>query len=190
MPELSYVGKSVPRVDAPEKVTGRAVYILDLQLLRMLTGKLKASEVPHAKIKNIDTSRAEKLPGVRIVLSAEFWTGYYESALGEDELLTEVDPLPPGFGTAYTRFTTRSKEDKPCISISAVMATEGDGKTCREARLGLGGVEAVFRRLTAAEEALKGKELTRKAIDEVLSKTLDDLEPLSDIRVSDDYRRR
>ncbi len=64
MSELAYVGKSVPRVDAPEKVTGRAVFTLDLQLPRMLTGKLKASEVPHAKIKNIDTSRAEALPGV------------------------------------------------------------------------------------------------------------------------------
>ncbi len=71
MSELAYVGKSVPRVDAPEKVAGLAVYTLDLQLPKMLFGKLKASEVPHARIKNIDTSRAEKLPGVRLVLTAE-----------------------------------------------------------------------------------------------------------------------
>jgi putative selenate reductase molybdopterin-binding subunit len=71
MAELSYVGKSVPRVDAPEKVAGSAVFTLDLQLPRMLTGKLKASDVPHAKIKNIDTSRAEALPGVMCVLTGE-----------------------------------------------------------------------------------------------------------------------
>ncbi|MEE9257661.1 MAG: xanthine dehydrogenase family protein molybdopterin-binding subunit [bacterium] len=71
MSELAYVGKSVPRVDAPEKVAGRAVFTLDLQLPRMLTGKLKASEVPHAKIKNIDTSRARALPGVMCVLTGE-----------------------------------------------------------------------------------------------------------------------
>ena len=71
MPELAYIGKSIPRVDAPEKVTGRAVYTLDLQLPKMLFGKLKASEVPHALIKNIDTSRAEALPGVRLVLTGE-----------------------------------------------------------------------------------------------------------------------
>ncbi len=71
MSDLAYVGKSVPRVDAPEKVTGRAVYTLDLQLPRMLIGKLKASDVPHARIKNIDTSRAAKLPGVKLVLTEE-----------------------------------------------------------------------------------------------------------------------
>ena len=71
MPELAYIGKSVPRVDAPEKVTGRAVYTLDLQLPKMLYGKLKASEMPHALIKNIDTSRAEALAGVRLVLTGE-----------------------------------------------------------------------------------------------------------------------
>ncbi len=71
MPELSYIGKSVPRVDAPEKVTGRAVYTLDLLLPRMIFGKLKASPLPHARIKNIDTSRAERHPGVRLVLTSK-----------------------------------------------------------------------------------------------------------------------
>ena len=47
-----------------------------------------------------------------------------------------------------------------------------------------------FRRLAAAEEGLKGRELTRGVIDEVLSGTLGDLEPLTDIRASDAYRRQ
>jgi len=152
-----------------------------------------ASDPPAALLVLEARMRAKKTDGSdRMIPAQEFWTSYYESALEEDELLTEIeiDPLPTGFRTAYTRFTTRSKEDKPCISVSAAVATEGDGKTCREARLGLGGVEAVFRRLTAAEDALKGCELTRDAIDEVLSKALDDLEPLSDTRASGDYRRQ
>ncbi|MFP6891757.1 MAG: xanthine dehydrogenase family protein subunit M [Nitrospinota bacterium] len=128
----------------------------------------------------------------RAIPASEFWTDYYETALEEDELLTaiEIDPLPEGMRTAYTRFTTRSKEDKPCISISVAVAAGDDGKTCREARIGLGGVEAVFRRLRAAEEALQGKELAREAIDEALAGTLGDLEPLTDIRASDSYRRQ
>ncbi|MCE2454167.1 MAG: hypothetical protein J4F48_15450, partial [Nitrospinae bacterium] len=64
MAELSYIGKSVPRVDGPEKVTGRAMFTLDLQLPKMLHGRLLGSPLPHARIKNIDTSRAERLPGV------------------------------------------------------------------------------------------------------------------------------
>ena len=137
--------------------------------------------------------RAKKTDGSeRVVPAVEFWTDYYECALGPDELLTEIeiDPLPEGFRTACTRFTTRSKEDKPCISISAAVAVEADGLTCREARIGLGGVEAVFRRLSAAEAGLAGKELRREVIDEVLAGALEDLDPLTDIRASDAYRRQ
>ena len=128
----------------------------------------------------------------RVIPATEFWTDYYECALDEDELLCsiEVDPLPDGFRTAYTRFTTRSKEDKPCVSISTAVLTEDDGKTAREVRIGLGGAEAVFRRLTAAEEGLRGKELSQENIDAVLADTLADLEPLTDIRASGDYRKQ
>jgi len=141
----------------------------------------------EARMKARSTNGSE-----RIIPAAEFWIGYYECALRPDELLTgiEFDPLPPGFRTGYTRFTTRSKEDKPCVSISAAVAVEADGITCREARIGLGGVEAVFRRLASVEEGLKGTALTRKSIDGVLTHALGDLDPISDIRASGDYRRQ
>ena len=71
MAELAYVGKSVPRVDAPEKVMGRAMYTLDLLLPKMLHGKLKASPLPHARIVRIDTARAARLPGVKLVLTGK-----------------------------------------------------------------------------------------------------------------------
>lgn len=63
-----FVGKSYPRVDK-DKVTGRAAYINDIKLPRMLYGKILYSSRPHARIKNIDTSRAEKLQGVRSVIT-------------------------------------------------------------------------------------------------------------------------
>ncbi len=152
-----------------------------------------ASDPPAALLVLGARMKARKTDGSeRVIPASGFWTGYYECSLAPDELLTEIeiDPLPPGFRTAYTRFTTRSKEDKPCISISVAVATESDGKTCKEARIGLGGVEAIFRRLTAAEEGLAGKELTRSAIDKVLAGALEDLDPLTDIRASDSYRRQ
>jgi carbon-monoxide dehydrogenase medium subunit len=152
-----------------------------------------ASDPPAALLVLEARMEVKKTDGrSRAIPAQDFWTGYYETSLGDDELLTGVaiNSLPPGFRTAYTRFTTRSKEDKPCISISAALAVEEDGLTCREARIALGGVETVFRRLSAAEEGLKGRELTREVIDEVLSGALEDLEPLTDIRASDDYRRQ
>jgi xanthine dehydrogenase molybdenum-binding subunit len=66
-----FVGKEHARPDAADKATGRAVYVSDLVRPGMLYGKIKFSEHAHARIVHIDTSRAERLPGVRAVL-----TGY------------------------------------------------------------------------------------------------------------------
>ena len=66
---LKLVGRPVPRVDGPEKVTGRARFTHDVRLPGMLHGKILRSPHPHARIKRLDTSKAERLPGVRLVLS-------------------------------------------------------------------------------------------------------------------------
>jgi len=71
MKALSIVGKSVPRVDGLEKVTGRAKYCVDVELSRMLHAKVLRSKYPHANILSIDTSEAERLPGVKAVITAE-----------------------------------------------------------------------------------------------------------------------
>lgn len=71
MAELSVVGKSVPRVDAFEKVTGKAKYCADFRIPGMCYGKLLRSPHPHARIVRIDTSKAEKLYGVRAVLTGK-----------------------------------------------------------------------------------------------------------------------
>jgi CO/xanthine dehydrogenase Mo-binding subunit len=69
MEELSSVRSSVHRVDGIEKVTGAARYANDFTLPRMLYGKVLRSPYPHARIINIDVSWAEKLPGVKAVLT-------------------------------------------------------------------------------------------------------------------------
>lgn len=63
------MGKSIPRVDALAKVTGRAKYVADIRLPGMLYGKILRSPLPHAKIKSIDTSQAWKLPGVEAIIT-------------------------------------------------------------------------------------------------------------------------
>jgi CO/xanthine dehydrogenase Mo-binding subunit len=71
MGELSIVGKSIPKLDAVDKATGRVQYIQDLKRPGMLYGKILYSKYPHAKIASIDTSRAKRLPGVRVVLTGD-----------------------------------------------------------------------------------------------------------------------
>ena len=68
--ELKYVGRSVPRVDGVEKVTGKAKFLGDLVVPGMLHGKILRSTYPHARILSIDTSKAEALNGVVAVLTA------------------------------------------------------------------------------------------------------------------------
>ena len=69
MSNLLYVGKGTPRTIEIDKVTGRAIYINDLKLPGMLYGKILYSKYAHARIKKIDASKAEVLPGVRAVLT-------------------------------------------------------------------------------------------------------------------------
>jgi xanthine dehydrogenase YagR molybdenum-binding subunit len=64
---LRVVGKPVPRVDARDKVTGKAKYTRDLKLPTMLYGVIIRSPYPAAQIRKVDTSRAEKMPCVRAV---------------------------------------------------------------------------------------------------------------------------
>lgn len=63
------IGRSMPRIDGPEKVTGAAKYTGDLKFPNMLFGKILTSPHAHARILSIDTSGAEKLPGVKAVIT-------------------------------------------------------------------------------------------------------------------------
>jgi len=71
MEQYSHIGKSILRVDAPDKVTGEAVYSCDINVPGMLVGKCKRSPHPFARIVSIDIGKALKLPGVRAVITAE-----------------------------------------------------------------------------------------------------------------------
>lgn len=67
---MRVVGRSLPRMDAPGKVTGTAVYAADFALPGMLVGRVFRSTEPHARLVRLDVTRARALPGVRAVLTA------------------------------------------------------------------------------------------------------------------------
>jgi 4-hydroxybenzoyl-CoA reductase alpha subunit len=69
--KYSVIGTRVHRVDGPEKVTGSAKYTFDITLPNMLYGKILRSPHPHARILNIDTSQAEKLIGVKAIVTGK-----------------------------------------------------------------------------------------------------------------------
>jgi len=71
METLYTVGKDVPRIDAKVKATGDALFTADLTFPNMLWGGMLRSPLPHAKILNIDTRKAERLPGVKAVITGK-----------------------------------------------------------------------------------------------------------------------
>jgi CO/xanthine dehydrogenase Mo-binding subunit len=66
-----YVGKGIPRIDAFEKITGMTRFVADMEVPGMLYGKFLRSPHAHARIVKIDTSRAEKYPGVVAVITGQ-----------------------------------------------------------------------------------------------------------------------
>lgn len=89
------VGRSMPRVDAAEKLSGEAVYVGDMTVPGMLHGKVLRSPLPHARIRGIDTTAAAALPGVVAILT------------GAD--LLDIDPH---FGHAI--------KDRPIVALDRV----------------------------------------------------------------------
>jgi carbon-monoxide dehydrogenase large subunit len=65
------VGRNEPRIDGTIKATGKAEFVGDLRLPDMLYGKLLRSIHPHAKILNIKTEKARKVPGVKAIVTAQ-----------------------------------------------------------------------------------------------------------------------
>ena len=86
--EYRVVGKRPIRPDGVDKVTGRAQYGADINLVGLLQGKILRSPHAHARIVSIDTSRAEALPGVKAVVTSQDLplAGYSKEELGGDYL--------------------------------------------------------------------------------------------------------
>jgi len=68
--EFNIVGKKMPRVDGLDKALGVARYVSDISVPGMLVGKILRSPWPHARVMNIDTSRALRKAGVKAVITA------------------------------------------------------------------------------------------------------------------------
>jgi xanthine dehydrogenase molybdenum-binding subunit len=79
VPEYSALGKRPPRVDAVDKVTGRALYSADITLPNMLHGKVLRSPHAHARIMRLDTTRVRAMEGVMAVVTAADVPGLQES---------------------------------------------------------------------------------------------------------------
>ncbi len=99
--QFAFVGHSVPKIDAVDKVLGKAIYSEDMSFPDMLFGRVLWAGVPHAVIENIDVSRAKDMNGVACVLTARDIPGRNlygiafqdQSALAEEKVRYAGDPV-------------------------------------------------------------------------------------------------
>src|SRR6266404_3887000 len=92
--DFSIIGKPIAMIDAAGKTTGAGKYTDDLSVSGMLSGKILHSPHPHARIKNIDTTRAEKLEGVvAVVVGGDAPNPYGILPVGHDEHVLALDKV-------------------------------------------------------------------------------------------------
>ena len=92
--DYQVVGRAEPRLDGEEKVTGRAIYTVDVQLPAMAQGKILRSPYAHARLARVDGSRAEKLPGVYAVITRDDQRGLgMFGAAYKDQTIVAVDKV-------------------------------------------------------------------------------------------------
>ena len=119
--------------------------------------------------------------------AADFFEGLFETAVGEDELLTAIRvPKLDGWGSHYEKFV-RVAHQWPIVAVAA--AVKADGGTISEARIGLVNMGSTALRATATEQALVGQEATADGVREACDKAADGTNPPSDLNGDADYRR-
>ena len=106
------IGTRPVRPDGADKVTGRAIYGGDMRLTGMLHGRVLRSPHAHARIKSIDTSKAEALSGVRAVVTTRDLPAPQDRMAGDffpTRLVLPVSLLPhkPCWKKIPTRRSTR-----------------------------------------------------------------------------------
>jgi len=147
-----------------------------------------ANDHPAVMLAYNATVTAHGPGGQRDIAIDDFFTDLFESALEEDEILTEIRIPRPGEGEtgAYMKF--ERKVGDYAISAAAVQMIL-DGDTCVSARVGLTNVSAVPMRATEAEKILIGNKLTAEVIEEAGRAAAAECDPAADLRGSVEYKR-
>jgi len=128
------IGKRFPKLDAPVKVKGQALYIDDMKVPRMLYGKILFAGRPHAKIVKIDTSAAKAMPGVRAVLTGN-----------------DVEHVPFGFG--QDNFALK-RDHVTCVRDEVAAVAADTQEIANEAVKRIGGHDHAGRAIPALHRAV------------------------------------
>jgi carbon-monoxide dehydrogenase medium subunit len=144
---------------------------------------------PGASLIALDAAvNAVSISGRRTIPLDEFFVDYYQTALNPGELLTEIR-VPPAVrpGWSHIKFTPRSVEDFATVGVALTLS--GRSGSCDDVRLALNSVASTIVRARQAEAALRGREITAGALDEMGEIAATEVDPIDDNRGSSEYKR-
>ena len=125
--------------------------------------------------------------GERTLSMEDFFVDYYETALEPDEILTSVRvPPPPGAAWSHIKFTPRSEEDFATVGVAVTMT--GEGNRCDDVHIALNSVGPTIFRARAAEDVLRGRDLSPARMEEAGAAAAEASDPIEDVRGSSDYK--
>jgi carbon-monoxide dehydrogenase medium subunit len=129
--------------------------------------------------------------GERIIPLDDFFTGYLETCLGVDEMLTHIlIPIPPEtMRQVYLKHCLRVL-DRALVGVALALDLNDRDRVCRDIRIGLGGVAPTPFRARRAEEILRGNPLNDDLVEKAGQAASEEARPLSDVHGSSDYRRK
>ncbi len=146
-----------------------------------------AAELPLAMIALDARLELRSALGQRTVDAREFFSGSLTTALQPDELLTSIDvPATPGAGTAVEEFSRRPG-DFALVAVATIVTFDRQGRV-DDARVAIGGVDGVPRRIAAAEAALRGEAPVSDRIARAAEAVRTQVTPQSDAFASGAYR--
>ena len=126
--------------------------------------------------------------GERTIAVADYFTGLWETALGEDELLTEVR-IPTDRANANSCYLKFPQPASRYPFVGCAVAMDSSTGNCSDVRIGFSGVGETAFRDSGVEDALRGNTLNESAIASASAKAADARSVLSDVFVSEEYRR-
>jgi len=126
--------------------------------------------------------------GERTIAVADYFTGLWETALGEDELLTEVR-VPTDSANANSCYLKFPQPASRYPFVGCAVAMDSSAGSCSDLRVGFSGVGETAFRDSGVEEALRGNTLNESAIASASAKAAEGRNVLSDVFVSEEYRR-
>jgi carbon-monoxide dehydrogenase medium subunit len=137
------------------------------------------------------TARLRSAQGEREVPLERFFLDYYETDVQPGEVLTEVTvpEQPRNAGWSWVKFLPRTADDYATVSVACLVSLENGSNRCREVRIALGSAGTTPVRAQAAEDALRGQELTPERLREAARQVEGQVDPISDFRGSSEYKR-